>query len=401
MIHSSFSATAKAAVALLLISITLTCTFSLPIDPTATISLSFFTSNNDPVPNSNATISVYGNNCIQIPPLANSFVSSSNQSVFALYQDDTCQSYLYSVEASLADLHWAKSLMWMNNDSSQSHSPGVQFTDPELAGETQGVDAKRDVIRIAIISLVVVIFILLGMYLCYIDNRRNRKRGYAPEPGNPTGHRAMAEVEGPARSIYKYNSHTRNTSSTASSVTYLPPYASDGYEESEAAKQQQQQHQQYGNVAHPEEARISNTVNEKKSPRYDLPTSRSMSFSNLTNQVGTGAGLDAGSVRQGRNEGFGFGLGCDLEDSWKEDSRRNSAIILRDAVMTSPHSPQMRPSSVISNDFDHIVGRGGIMPKLIKILVSKILDPRYVYIPLFCTTLQEQQQNSLHSTVVK
>ncbi|KAF9354131.1 hypothetical protein BGX26_008048 [Mortierella sp. AD094] len=362
MLLSTLPATVKAAVILLFINISLTLTFALPIDPTATISLSFYTASSDPVPNTNATISVYGNNCLQIPILANSFISNSNQSIFALYQDDNCQSYLYSVEGLLANVHGAKSLMWVGNDPTQSHITGVQFTDPLFSNDQNKGITRARMVQIAMISLgVATLFMILGFYLCYLDNKKNQRRGFVPEPRSPTGHRTMAEVSGPGRSVYQYNSHHRNASSTSSTITFLPPYASDGYEKSGA---------QFNSVAHPEEAKIANSPSEKKSSRYDLPTSRSRSFSNLTNQVGTGAGLEPGSVQQGRNEGFGYGLGYDLEESWKRDSRRNSDIILRDAVMTSPHSPQLRPSSVISDDFGQIVGRGGVM-----------IDSKEIYMP--------------------
>ncbi|KAF9165254.1 hypothetical protein BGX21_009617 [Mortierella sp. AD011] len=295
---------------------------------------------------------MYGNNCLLIPVLANSFISNSNQSIFALYQDDNCQSYLYSVEASLASLHGSKSLMWVDNDPSQSHTAGVQFTDPLLSGDQNTGTSRSRTLQIAMISFgIAVILVILGLYLCYVDNKKNQRRGYVPEPDDPTRNRAMAEVSGPGRSVYQYNSHQRGASSTSSIITYLPPYAGNGYEKSE---------EKFSSVAYPDEAKIANTPSEKRSSRYNLPNSRSRSFSNLTNQVGTGAGLEPGSVQQGRNEGFGYGLGCDLEDNWKRDSKRNSDIILRDAVMTSPHSPQLRPSSAISDDFGQVAGRGGV-----------------------------------------
>ncbi|KAF9433311.1 hypothetical protein BGZ76_009619 [Entomortierella beljakovae] len=363
MTLSTYSSTAKVFLALILLVIGLASTFAAPIDPLQTLSLSFLTQHGDPVPNTDANLSLSGNNCLKIPSLSYSFKSNLDTAVFALYEDDDCQSYLFSVESFLENVHDSKSLMWVGIAESEIYIPGNTFTDPVLSGEPV-VDTKRArLIQIAMISVgVALFFITLGLYLCYLDNRKNMKRGFVPEPSSPTGHRNMAEVSGPGRSIYQYNSHHRNTSSTASSVTYLPPYASDGYEKSGVM--------QYDSVAQPEEVRIANSPSEKKSSRYELPNSRSRSFSNLTNQVGTGAGLEPGSVQQGRNEGFGYGLGYDLEDSWKMDSRRNSGIILRDAVQTSPHSPKMRPSSVISDDYGQIVGRGGVL-----------IDSRDIYMP--------------------
>ncbi|KAG0262325.1 hypothetical protein BG011_000078 [Mortierella polycephala] len=326
------------------------------VDPTATVPVSFFTNNNDPVPNSNATIHIHSNNCIQIPILANSFSSSVAQAVFAIYKDESCQSYLYSVAELLPNLHGARSLIWTDLDQTQSHIPGETFTDPILSQDGSKDDAKKaHLIQVAIVSTVSgLIFVTLGIYLCYMDNRRNKRRGgFVPEPYSPTGHRNMAEVSGPGRSIYQYNSHYRNTSSTSTN-SYLPPYTSEGYYKPPTVG--------LDSVKAPEEARIATSPSQKQaSPisRFDMPTSRSRSFSNLTNQIGTGAGLDPGSVKQGRDAGFG--LGYDLEDNKKRDSRRDSDIMMGEAMTTPPHSPGIRPSSTLSDYSDLFASHGGLL----------------------------------------
>ncbi|KAF9188501.1 hypothetical protein BGZ51_000538 [Haplosporangium sp. Z 767] len=336
------------------------------VDPTATVAVSFFTNNNDPVPNSNATIHIHSNNCIQVPILANSFSSSNTQAVFAIYQDDSCQSYLYSVEEFLPYLHGAKSLIWTDLDLTQSYTPGETFTDPVLShGESKDDAKKAHIIQVAILStLSGLIFVILGIYLCYVDNRRNKRRGgFVPEPHSPTGHRNMAEVSGPGRSVYQYNSHYRNASSTSSTNSYLPPYTSDGCYKSPTVG--------FDTVMVPEEARIATSPSQKQaSPisRFDMPTLRSRSFSNLTNQIGTGAGLEPDSVKQGRDAGFG--LGYDLEDNKKRDSRRDSDIMMGEAMMTPPHSPGIRPSSALSDYNDSSVSHGGFSNDPIMIRIS-------------------------------
>ncbi|KAG0214930.1 hypothetical protein BGX28_001136 [Mortierella sp. GBA30] len=160
----------------------------------------------------------------------------------------------------------------------------------------------------------------------------------------------MAEVSGPGRSLYQYNSHHRHTSSASSNISYLPPYGSETYSKSAQAAGGQ-------DIKTPDGAHITTTSPSQKqvvapvSSRQDAPKTRGRSFSNLTNQVGTGAGLDPGTVPQGRNAGFG--LGYDLEENKKRDSRRDSDILMRDAMMTPPHSPSMRPSSAMSMSDDN------------------------------------------------
>ncbi|KAF9964121.1 hypothetical protein BGZ70_006919 [Mortierella alpina] len=340
-------------------------TSALPTDPTTNITLSFFTVNSDPVPTPGASIISQSNRCIAIPSLANSFSSNSNQSIFAIYKDDSCQSYLYSVEVLLANLHGAKGLMWMGDSPAPTHTQGETFTDPAMANIAD-TDRRANLTKIAVIATSAgVVFILLGIYLCYTDNRRNQRRGgTVPEPHSPTGHRNMAEVSGPGRSVYQYNSHYRNGSSASSNISYLPPYGSETY----YTKSAQAGH----DIKTPEEARVATSPIQKQAApgwekwlrvppvsRYDAPTSRARSFSNLTNQVGTGAGLDPGTVPQGRNAGFG--LGYDLEENKKRDSRRDSDSLMRDAMMTPPHSPNMRPSSVMSDDNGQFLGRGNAM----------------------------------------
>ncbi|KAF8927831.1 hypothetical protein BGZ58_010084 [Dissophora ornata] len=274
--------------------------------------------------------------------MANSFSSDFNQSVFAIYQDSGCQSYLYSVKALLTNLHGAKSMVWVDVDQTGDHAPGEAFTDTQLSqdGDADGRSARLT--QVVVISLIgAAIFIGLGIYLCFLDNRRNQKRGgFVPKPSSQN------------RSLYPYGSQRHSAGSAASSVPYLPPYDVETYSKPGTME--------HGNaVTPPKEAHTATPPSQKialSSSRYEMPTTRSTSYSSLTNQVGTGAGLDPGSVQQGRNAGFG--LGYDLEESTKRSSWRYSDVSLRDAIMTPPHSPGLRPSSVISDDNGQMFGGG-------------------------------------------
>ncbi|KAI1315908.1 hypothetical protein EDD11_000222 [Mortierella claussenii] len=340
----------------LFLTLCLSPTSAQPLDPAATVTLSFTVGINDPVSKPSTTSEVHANSCFQISSLATSFSSSLDQSVFAIYQDAHCESYLYSVEAYLTNLHGAQSMVWVGVDQTNLHVLGETFTDPVFTVDQAKEDRRTRLIQILAISLgSAFILIGLGLSFCYMDNRRNLRRGgYVPEPSSPTGHRTMAEVSGPGRSIYQYSSHYRSSSSASSSISSLPPYGGgENYVKAVSAG--------YDIVTPPQEARIASYPIEKKTlgpSRYELSTTRPRSYSNLTNQVGTGAGLDPGSVQQGRNAGFG--LGYDIEMN-KRDSRRGLDLVLQDAMVTPPHSPRLRPSSVISDDNGQIIGRGGVL----------------------------------------
>ncbi|KAG0232126.1 hypothetical protein BGX31_005264 [Mortierella sp. GBA43] len=313
-------------------------TLALPID-SSTFSLSFFTASNDLIPGPNATIQVRDGSCISIPSLATSFRSNSTQAVFAVYQDDTCLAYLYSVDVSLSNVHGARSLAWVGVDPAQTHAPGDTFTDPAFTYDADKERSRKtQLMQIVVVSVSSVLFLIaLGVYLCYMDNKRNQKRGgIVPEPPK--------EAPGSGRS----DGHHRSVSSS-SSVTYLPPYASEGYTKAAAAGH---------DSATTPEARIVISPSEKNdipAARYNLPT-RERSISKLTNQIGTGAGLEPGAVQQGRNAGFG--LGYDPNEN-RGHARRESEIILKNAVITPLHSPILRPSSVIS-DNGMVSGRGSL-----------------------------------------
>ncbi|KAG0362149.1 hypothetical protein BG005_006493 [Podila minutissima] len=305
-------------------------------DPLATtITVSFYTSNHDPVPGAGATALASQNNCVAIPTLTNGFESSFNQSVFAVYQDTNCQAYLYSVTGLLANTHGARSLIWTENDLSGLHPIGETFTNPLLSHGKTEEERRTRLIQVAIISVAAAtFFILLGLYMWYMDNKKNKARGgVVPEPHSPTTGRSMAESSANAKSSL-FGFHRKNES-TASSISYLPPYG-----EEIAAKPSPHQ-----SDAHLQPRQHPNAVN---SSTHEGGMAKSGSFSLLSYKVGTGAGLDPETVPQGRNAGFG--LGYDLEDNKKRDSRRDSDILMRDAMMTPPHSPSMRPLSMISDD---------------------------------------------------
>ncbi|KAI9240752.1 MAG: hypothetical protein BYD32DRAFT_407632 [Podila humilis] len=308
-------------------------------DPlSATVTVSFYTNNHDLVPGANATALVSQNNCITIPTLTNGFESSSNQSVFAVYQDTNCQLYLYSVTGLLANTHSAVSLMWTENDLSEAHPIGETYTNPLLSTGQTEEERQARLIQIAMVSVAAaVFFILMGLYMWYLDNKKNKARGgVVPEPYSPTTGRGMAESWANNQNTKSplFGFHRKNESA-ASSVSYLPPYGEDS-----AAKATPRPSEQP-----PQPRQHPNAVN---SSTHEGGMAKSGSFSLLSYKVGTGAGLDPETVPQGRNAGFG--LGYDLEDNKKRDTRRDSDILMRDAMMTPPHSPNLRPLSMMSDD---------------------------------------------------
>lgn len=303
----------------------------------ATVTLSFYANNHDPVPGSSATALVSQNKCITIPTLTNGFESSLNQSIFAVYQDTNCQSYLYSVTGLLANTHGAGSLMWTENDLSGAHPIGETYTNPQLSSGQTEEQRRTRLIQVAMVSVAAAaFFILLGLYMWYWDNKKNKARGgVVPEPYSPTTGRGMAESsannQNTKSSLFGFH---RKNESAASSISYLPPYGEDS-----AAKATPRLSEQ-----HPQPRQHPNAVNST----HEGGMAKSGSFSLLSYKVGTGAGLDPETVPQGRNAGFG--LGYDLEDNKKRDTRRDSDILMRDAMMTPPHSPNMRPLSMMSDD---------------------------------------------------
>ncbi|KAF9375924.1 hypothetical protein CPB97_011148 [Podila verticillata] len=306
-------------------------------DPlSTTVTVSFYTNNHEPVPGASAALASQ-NNCVTIPTLTNGFESSFNQSVFAVYQDTNCQSYLYSVIGLLANTHGAGSLIWTENDLSGAHPIGETYTNPLLSGQNEEQRRTR-LTQVAIVSVAAaVFFILLGLYMWYLDNKKNKARGgVVPEPYSPTTGRSMAESsannQNTKSSLFGFH---RKNESTASSISYLPPYGEDSATKATPRPSEQS----------PQPRQHPNAVN---SSTHEGGMAKSGSFSLLSYRVGTGAGLDPEMVPQGRNAGFG--LGYDLEDNKKRDTRRDSDILMRDAMMTPPHSPNMRPLSMMSDD---------------------------------------------------
>ncbi|KAG0052489.1 hypothetical protein BGZ83_002519 [Gryganskiella cystojenkinii] len=412
------------------------------------------------------TLIVLKSACVELPATTSSFYyapgpststltpASSDQNtvpLFAIYQDTNCQSYLYSVAAQLNDFHGvALSLSWTASEPPVStgevvvHIPGVAFVDPLLTSTPQKKDTKHSyLIQIVIVSLgAALVFVGVGLYLCLRDNSKLFKKGTRGYSDSQQGRPSMAEMSGPGRSVYQYESqhhrrHSTSGGSAASSVSYLPPYG---------AQHQLPQQQGRGIVgdskelpsvalsspnglggggenppttpagAYPENNILSSTTTtttgtavmspsslptspnqpppvgfsqdlyyhqqqpQPQSPSQkqalDFPalsppaliTTRARSYSNLTNRVGTGAaGFDPDSVPQGRNAGFGFGLGYDLEElelgrngerggnnGGLRDRLRDSDMMMMSEAMESPQaSPHLRPSSALSMDLPH------------------------------------------------
>ncbi|KAF9407950.1 hypothetical protein BGZ94_002511 [Podila epigama] len=342
---SLFPTTAILALLVLLASI-FTTTAQGTVD--TTITLSFFTGNHDPVPGANSA-QASQNSCVAIPVLTNGFESSLDQAVFAVYQDTECQSYLYSVNGLLANLHGAKSVIWTEVDTSGAHPPGETYTNPMLSHGKTEEERKAKVAKIALLSTGgALIIIFLGIYLWYIDNKKNKARGgVVPDPYSPTTGRSMAEASSSFNGNGKGKGallglHRKNES-TASSISYLPPYD----DEEAYIKSNENNNNNNKESSRPSEHRLRQHP-ASSNTHHEGGMTKSGSFSLLSYKVGTGAGLDPEMVPQGRNAGFG--LGYDLEEYKRRDTRRDSDVLMREAMMTPPHSPSMRPLSMVSDD---------------------------------------------------
>ncbi|KAF9580288.1 hypothetical protein BGW38_003126, partial [Lunasporangiospora selenospora] len=138
------------------------------------------------------------------------------------------------------------------------------------------------------------------------------------------------------RGIYDYNHHRH--ASSASTISYLPPYGSDGHEyyDTDAAVKSPPKSQQFQQAYPTQYQRL------QELPK-SIIVSRNRSFS-LTNEIGTGGIGTEPAIVHARREGFG--LGYDLDDYKGRDPRRDSDILMSEAMMTPPHSPGKRPSSI-------------------------------------------------------
>ncbi|GJJ75778.1 hypothetical protein EMPS_08136 [Entomortierella parvispora] len=391
----------------------LVCLFSstdaVPLDPSSSIVLSVVNTDG-----STTTLTATKSSCVQLPSAAASFAAEEANTqitpLFAVYQDATCQTYLYSVESLLKDLNTRapvpQGVSWIGMDPSQTNrTPGETFVDPSLS---TGKETKRSyLVQIVIVSLAgAVVLVGAGLYLCYRDKKDLQQRGF-----NPQGRPSMAEMSGPGRSVYQYESHHRQgtSGSATSSISYLPPYGlasgagathhGEGVTDTKSphqdpasptqvsglgcsvpsspsqpppagfAQDMNYHHQQQPQSPSQKQASDFEEVSSPSTPvppsssgvlplprptstahMMTTPTTRARSYSNLTNRVGTGVGLDPGSVPQGRNAGFG--LGYDLEECevGEKDRRRDSDMMMMSAAMmdSPPSSPHLRPSSALS-----------------------------------------------------
>ncbi|KAG0338054.1 hypothetical protein BG004_007381 [Podila humilis] len=344
----------------------------IPVPPT--ISLSFLNSNHEPVPGVAALAVTAQSNCVAIPILTTGFESSVNNSVFAVYLDSSCQSYLYSVTGLLANVHGAQSLMWTESDLAGLHRIGETFTNPLLSHGKTEQERKASLLRIIIVSVGGTVFLLMVvLYLWYIDNKKNKARGgFVPEPCSPGGgggERGMAESslskDNGKGVLYGYH---RKNESTASSISYLPPYGGEDNSNSATPKtaspRQNQSQGGGGGSEKKQQGRLYPTMSINSSAtHHEGGMTKSGSFSLLSYKVGTGVGLDPESPSQGRNAGFG--LGYDLEENKARDTRRDSDIMMRDAMMTPPHSPNMRPYSMASEDGRYL-GRHSLSASILR-----------------------------------
>ncbi|KAF9088252.1 hypothetical protein BGX23_007538 [Mortierella sp. AD031] len=188
-----------------------------------TTSLSFTSGNNTTPP---TIVDVSLKSCVKVPIQATAFASLNNQAVFAIYQDDACKAYLYSVQGRLADMQGAKSMSLYQIDSSNAQAQGITFVDSSVTSHNKIQPVDR-VVLTAIVSSATVAFLLIGaISLWCLERKKSNKRNIV-----------IPQIEvnnGSVLPIY----HDKNQEATAeaaisssvsatSSVSYLPVYNSN------------------------------------------------------------------------------------------------------------------------------------------------------------------------------
>ncbi|KAF9148673.1 hypothetical protein BG015_009579 [Linnemannia schmuckeri] len=167
------------------------------------------------VPTINVGISFKG--CAQVPDQVTAFTALNNNTVFAVYQDDACKNYLYSVKGFLASMQEVKSVSFDKIDSTNAYAQGVTFRDSTIH-TTQ--PANRNVLIAMVVSGSVLFFAVGGAALWFMERKKKAKLG------NKVG------VSGTGLPVYASKSQEATVkhvsasypASAASSVSYLPAY---------------------------------------------------------------------------------------------------------------------------------------------------------------------------------
>ncbi|KAG0297287.1 hypothetical protein BGZ96_007024 [Linnemannia gamsii] len=156
--------------------------------------------------------------CAQIPEQVTAFVAQNTKAVFAIYQDDACKNYLYSVTGSMANMKGVKSMTFDKVDSSDAYQLGVTFVDSSVPPTAQ--PANRNILIAMVASGAVLFFAIASFGLWFMERKKKAKSS------NKVG------VTGAGLPVYASKSQeatARHVSasypaSAASSVSYLPAY---------------------------------------------------------------------------------------------------------------------------------------------------------------------------------
>ncbi|KAG9069290.1 hypothetical protein KI688_010189 [Linnemannia hyalina] len=154
--------------------------------------------------------------CAQVPDQVTAFSALNTDAVFAIYQDDACKNYLYSVEGSLVNMQGVKSMSFDKIDSTNAYKLGVTFMDSTISSQP----ANRNVLIAMVVSGAVFFFAVGGAALWFMERKKKAKLS------NKVG------VSGAGLPVYASKSQeatVRHVSSSypassASSVSYLPAY---------------------------------------------------------------------------------------------------------------------------------------------------------------------------------
>ncbi|KAF9907578.1 hypothetical protein EC991_010790 [Linnemannia zychae] len=184
------------------------------------ITLSFTSGEGAAVSESKVDISYKA--CILLPPQATAFKSSHPNAIIAVYTDNACKTYSYSVEGSFAALDGVKSMSYDQFDSTNAYTQGVTFTDPSVRKAT--LPPNRAVLIALAITGSIVFFVLSCVALHFLEKKK-KKNAASKVP----------QIEVTPAGLPLYNSSTSKSqeasakalsfsASAASSVVYLPAY---------------------------------------------------------------------------------------------------------------------------------------------------------------------------------
>ncbi|KAF9326965.1 hypothetical protein BGZ91_001709 [Linnemannia elongata] len=168
-------------------------------------------------PASKIDVNISFKGCAQVPDQVNEFSALNTKAVFAIYQDDACKNYLYSVEGSLASMQGVKSMSFDKIDLTKAYDQGVTFMDSTIHPSQP---ANRNILIAMVVSGAVLFFAIGGAALWFMERKKKAKLSNkvgVSAAGLPVY--ASKSQEATARHV-----SASYPASAASSVSYLPAY---------------------------------------------------------------------------------------------------------------------------------------------------------------------------------